>query len=185
MAKDTRQRIVGAAARLLAAHGVDGVSLADVLAAAEAPRGSLYHHFPGGKDQLVGEAITLVGSRSLEHMAGLDGRTPEDVTRHFLAGWRHLLAATDFRVGCAVMAATVAGQSGDVLSRADAVFVEWNTRLAELFVAGGAEVETAAQFATTLIASTEGAVAMSRARASLEPFEVVAEAMVAQAKRLT
>src|SRR5450755_3905491 len=107
MAGDTRARMIAATARLLAQRGLEGASLADILEAAQAPRGSMYHHFPGGKDQLVGEAIDLAGRRSLEHMGDLDGQSPEAIAGRFLDGWREFLVRTKCRAGCAVMAVTV------------------------------------------------------------------------------
>ena len=166
--------MIGATARLLATRGLEGASLADILATAGAPRGSMYHHFPGGKDQLVAEAVELAGRRSLEHMAGIDGQPPEAVAGRFLDGWRELLVRTDCRAGCAVMAVTVATDSPDVLLQARTVFGAWIGRLTELFVAGGLPAATAADLATELLAVTEGAVAISRTQRDLGPFEVIA-----------
>ena len=184
MAPDTRTRMIEAAARLLAARGLEGTSLADVLAAAQAPRGSMYHHFPGGKDQLLAEAVALAGRRSLEHLAGMDGHPPEAVTRQFLAGSRELLQRTDCRAGCAVLAVTVATHAPPVLRQAEAVFAAWTDRLAALFVAGGAAPAAGRAFATTLLAASEGAVALSRAQRRLEPFDAVAAQLLEQARNL-
>jgi AcrR family transcriptional regulator len=176
--------MVEAAARLLAARGLEGTSLADVLAAAHAPRGSMYHHFPGGKDQLLAEAIALAGRRSLEHVAGMAGQTPEAVTRRFLEGWRELLRRTDCQAGCAVLAVAVATHAPQVLREADSVFAAWTDRLAALFVAGGAAPAAGREFATTLIAASEGAVALSRAQRRIEAFDVVAAQLLEQARNL-
>jgi AcrR family transcriptional regulator len=176
--------MIEAAARLLAARGLEGTALADVLAAAPAPRGSMYHHFPGGKDQLLAEAVALAGRRSLEHVAGMDGQSPEAVTRRFLDGWRELLRRTDCRAGCAVLAATVATHAPPVLEQADAVFAAWTDRLTALFIAGGAVPAAGRAFATTLIAASEGAVALSRAQRRLEPFDVVAAQLLDLARTL-
>jgi AcrR family transcriptional regulator len=176
--------MIAATARLLAQRGLEGASLADVLEAAKAPRGSMYHHFPGGKDQLIGEAVDLAGRRSLEAMDGLDGQSPEIVAERFIGGWRELLVRTDFRAGCAVLAVTVAADT-DVLRHADAVFAAWIERLTQLFVAGGLAPATSADLATGLIAATEGAVAISRAQRNLRPFEVVAKQLMDQVRALS
>src|SRR5947207_14909068 len=55
MATDTRTRMIEATALLIRQRGYHGTSLNDILSASGAPRGSLYFHFPGGKDQLVVE----------------------------------------------------------------------------------------------------------------------------------
>ncbi|MFI5200512.1 MAG: TetR/AcrR family transcriptional regulator [Candidatus Limnocylindrales bacterium] len=184
MASDTRSRMIAATARLLAQRGLEGASLADILEAAKAPRGSVYHHFPGGKDQLVGEAVDLAGKRSLEAMDGLDGQSPAIVAGRFLDGWRELLVRTQYRAGCAVLAVTMAADS-DLLRHADAVFASWIQRLTQLFVEGGLSPEPAADLATGLVAATEGAVAISRAQRDLHPFEVVASQLMEQVRAMS
>jgi AcrR family transcriptional regulator len=176
--------MIAATARLLAQRGLEGASLADILEAAKAPRGSMYHHFPGGKDQLVGEAVDLAGKRSLEAMDGLDGQSPAIVAGRFLDGWRELLVRTQYRAGCAVLAVTMAADS-DLLRHADAVFASWIQRLTQLFVEGGLSPETAADLATGLVAATEGAVAISRAQRDLHPFEVVASQLMEQVRAMS
>jgi len=176
--------MIAATARLLAVQGLEGASLAAILEAAKAPRGSMYHHFPGGKDQLVAEAIELAGRRSLESMAGLDGQSPEVVAGRFLDGWRELLVRTECRAGCAVMAVTVATDSSEVLVHAKAVFASWIERLTQLFVAGRLPEATASELATELLAVTEGAVAISRAQRDVTPFDVVARQQVERIRNL-
>jgi TetR/AcrR family transcriptional repressor of lmrAB and yxaGH operons len=185
MAGDTRDRMIAATARLLARRGLEGASLADILAASQAPRGSMYHHFPGGKDQLVGEAIELAGRRSLERMDGMDGQSPETVAQRFLDGWRELLVRTECRAGCAVLAVTVATSSSEVLDRAHTVFGSWIERLTQLFVAGGLPASAASDLATELLATTEGAVAISRAQRDLKPFDIVARQVMDQVRALS
>jgi len=145
----------------------------------------MYHHFPGGKDQLVGEAIDLAGRRSLEQMDGLEGQSPEVIAERFLDGWRELLVQTRYRAGCAVLAVTVAADSDEVLRHADSVFASWIERLAQLFVLGGLPASSASDFATGLIAASEGAVAISRAQRDLRPFDIVAKQLMDQVRALS
>ncbi|MFI7586747.1 TetR/AcrR family transcriptional regulator [Spongisporangium articulatum] len=183
-AKDTRERMVEGAVRLLATKGLQGASLGEVLEATGAPRGSIYHHFPGGKDELVAAAMQVVGDRTLTDLRALSGATPETVTAAFLDKWRTLLLGTDFRAGCGVLAVTVAAEQGPLLDAARAVFREWRAALAELFVAGGAERPAAESFSTILLAATEGAVVLSRADRGIEAFETVAAQLTQQARTL-
>jgi TetR/AcrR family transcriptional regulator, lmrAB and yxaGH operons repressor len=177
--------MIAATARLLAVRGLEGASLAEVLEAAQAPRGSMYHHFPGGKDQLVAEAIDFAGKRSMEAMAGLDGQSPEAIARRFLDGWRELLVRTQCRAGCAVVATTVATDSDVVLGHAGSVFAFWIERLAELFAAGGLSASAASDLATWLLAASEGAVVISRAQHDLRPFDIVATQVLDQIRSLS
>ena len=144
-----------------------------------APRGSIYHHFPEGKDQLIDAAIELAGDRALGVLDAVEGAPPIEVTRYFLDLWRQVLVRSNLRAGCAVLAVTVATDSPDLLDHAASIFRAWRARLAELYVTGGLEHAAAARLAVTVVAASEGAVVVSRAERSLEPFELVVEQLLA------
>jgi AcrR family transcriptional regulator len=185
MAGDTRQRMVSGAVRLLALKGLQETSFSEVLQLTGAPRGSIYHHFPDGKDQLIGSAVDLAGQRAIELINRSEGSSPEEITDLFLGMWRELLAVSQFRAGCSVLAVTVATDSADLLAHAAAVFRNWRLRLAELLQLGGLDDADAARFAAVLIAGSEGAVVLARAEQSLEPFDLVAEQLTSQVRSLT
>jgi AcrR family transcriptional regulator len=176
---DARRKMIESAAILLATRGLEGTSFSDVLERSGAPRGSIYHHFPEGKDQLVDAAIELAGDRALRVLDAVGGSPPKEVTRFFLDLWRQVLARSDLRAGCAVLAVTVATDSPDLLEHAAAIFRAWRGRLTELYEAGGMDAEAAARLATTVVAATEGAVVVSRAERTIEPFELVAAQLIA------
>ncbi|WP_238014494.1 TetR/AcrR family transcriptional regulator [Dactylosporangium sp. AC04546] len=183
VARDVRGRMVEGAAVLLAKHGLQATSFSEVLKATGAPRGSIYHHFPEGKDQLVGSALDLVSGRMLELLEQQAGKSAEEVTRHVLDMWRYVLERSHFSAGCAVLAVTVAADSKALLDQAAAVFRTWRERLAALYGAAGWPSDRAARFAAMVIASSEGAVVMSRAEQSIEPFELVAADLLEQSRR--
>ncbi|MGX6600785.1 TetR/AcrR family transcriptional regulator [Micromonosporaceae bacterium Da 78-11] len=172
MAEGVRERMIAGAVRLLAQQGLQATSFAEVLQLTGAPRGSIYHHFPGGKDQLVLAAVDAAGDHALGVLDGLVGQTPERVTETFLGLWRLLLERSDNSAGCAVLAVTVATRSDDLLDRAGTVFRAWRTRLGDLLAAGG--LPDAPAFAATLVAAAEGAVVLARAERSAEPFDAAA-----------
>jgi AcrR family transcriptional regulator len=171
--------MIESAAILLATRGLQGTAFSDVLERSGAPRGSVYHHFPGGKDQLVDAAIELAGDRALRVLDGVAGAPPREVTQFFLDLWRQVLVLSDLRAGCAVLAVTVATDSPDLLNHAAAIFRAWRGRLAALYELGGMDATAAARLATTVVAASEGAVVVSRAERSLEPFELVAAQLLA------
>ncbi len=183
-AGDPRARMVAGAVQLLATHGLQGTSFSEVLALTGAPRGSVYHYFPQGKDQLVGAAVELAGRHALELLDQQAGADPVELTEFFLSMWRAVLARGQFRVGCAVLAVTVATDSPDLLTHVAGVFRAWRRRLGELFEQGGVAAVPAQRFAALVIAASEGGVVMSRAEQSFEPFDLVAEQLVAQAHAL-
>jgi TetR/AcrR family transcriptional repressor of lmrAB and yxaGH operons len=180
--KDVRPRMINGAAQLLAQKGLQGASFAEVLELTGAPRGSVYHHFPNGKDELVAAALDAVSAATLERLGALD-RTPAAITDGFLALWSDLLDRAKLTAGCAVVAVSVAA-SGDLLDHAGAVFSQWTSHLAGLLTEAGVGPEAAADFAALLISATEGAVIMSRAQRSREPFDRVGRLLTAEARRI-
>jgi AcrR family transcriptional regulator len=149
---------------------VEGTSFADVLDATGSPRGSIYHHFPGGKTELLHAALDLASERGLAAMEATRGQPPAVVIERFLGLWRLLLERSELTAGCAVVAVTVADSDEDLLDHAGTIFRNCTELLTELSAAGGMERVAARRLAVTVIAATEGAVALCRAERSMEPF---------------
>lgn len=179
MVADVRQRMIQQATLSLAKKGLQRTSFSEVLEASGAPRGSLYHHFPGGKDELVLGALDLAGDFAVQALAHSRGRSAKEVAEAFIALWRSILGGSDFAAGCAVVAVTVAADSPAQLESAAAVFREWRARLDALLAEGGLPAHRAGALAATLIAGCEGAVVLSRAERSFEPFDLVAAELLA------
>jgi TetR/AcrR family transcriptional repressor of lmrAB and yxaGH operons len=176
----TRQRMIERTAVLLAKKGLQGTSFSEVLEASGAPRGSLYHYFPGGKNELVLEAVAFAGARAIGVLDGLTGKPAGEVAEAFFALWRWVLSASDFNAGCAVAAVTVAAEEPALLARAAEVFRAWRTQLAGLLEAGGIPAGHAPALAATLVSAAEGAVILARAEHAFEPFDLVAAEMLAR-----
>lgn len=170
---DSRTRMVVAAAQLLAQNGYQATSFSAVLEASGAPRGSIYHHFPDGKDQLVTAAIELAGGHAQSLMSGWRGKSAAEVLDAFIDLWRAILAASDFRSGCSLVAVTVSSESSDHVAAASAIFDAWRDQLAQLLSDGGVDEGSAPTLATTIIAAAEGAVVLCRAHSSLQPLDAV------------
>jgi TetR/AcrR family transcriptional regulator, lmrAB and yxaGH operons repressor len=175
MTSDTRSKMVLGTALLLAQRGLHETSFSQVLESTGSPRGSIYYHFPNGKEQLVAEAVDLAGAHALEVMKEVDGSSAREVVDHFIGLWRKLLQHSDLQIGCSVVAVTVATDSAELLSHAGEVFRSWRVQIAELLETGGLNSPDAERFSVTLIAGMEGAVVVSRAERTIEPFELVAE----------
>jgi len=184
MAGEVRDRMVEGAMALLARRGLHATSFSEVLAATGAPRGSLYHHFPEGKEQLMGAAVDRAGAVLLGVLERGSAGSAEEEVRNFLAVWRAVLTRSNCEAGCAVLAVTVATDSADLLVHATAVFRAWRERLTDRLKQAGLTLPVARRFAMLLLASTEGAVVLSRADQSLEPFEAVAQQLLDEARRL-
>ena len=185
MARGTRERMIASAVDLLARRGLQATSFSEVLEDSGAPRGSVYHHFPGGKDQMIDSALDAAGSRAIELIERKAGAPAVDVAAWFLHIWREVLIRGKFEAGCAVLAVAVAADSPELLEHTARVFRTWRKRLAELLEQGGLSSVDASRFAAVLVASSEGAVVMARAEQSLEPFDLVAEQLLAQVRQLS
>ena len=179
-----RKRMVREAARSLATVGLQRTSFNEVLKASRAPRGSLYHHFPGGKDELVLDALEAAGDFAMQSLGDGAGRSAVETTRAFIDLWRRILMASNFGSGCAVAAVTVAADTPNLLKRSASVFQRWRTQLASLLAAGGIPGARAPALAAMLISACEGAVILARAERSLDPFEAVATELLSAIREI-
>lgn len=168
-----RDQMVASAVVLLAKHGFQGASLTRVLADSGAPRGSIYHHFPEGKDQLVAAAVEVAGERAVQVLDAFVGLSAVELVDGYMAIWRSILERSGFTAGCSVLAVTVSADSSELVEQAGQVFRSWQARLAELLRAAGLPAADADAFATMLIAASEGAVVLARAEQDFSPFEAV------------
>ena len=110
-ATDSRQKMIETAAVVMRERGVEATSFSEVLARSGAPRGSIYHHFPGGKAQLIEEATRYAGEFTAAGLvAALGEDDPVAAVTAFCAGWIKILRKTDFGAGCPVVAAALEGE---------------------------------------------------------------------------
>ena len=172
---DSRQNMIQSAALLMRERGVDATSFSEVLAHSGAPRGSIYHHFPAGKAQLIEEATRFAGEFTAAGLAAaMHDSEPVEAVRGFVSLWRKILTRSDFGAGCPVVAAALEGDRAPAVRDAAAhAFSQWEDLLADA-------VEPHApgrgpSIATLIIASIEGAVVLARAQRSVTPLERVAE----------
>ena len=169
----TRERMVVSTALLMRERGARATSIDDVLEHSGAPRGSVYHHFPGGRAQLLREATDYAAA----YLAGRleRGESSLDVLDALIGDYRRLLVSTGCRAGCPVVAVAVeAGDpDSDLHEHAAAAFARWQEVLAHRLIADGAGPARAEELAVLSIASIEGALVMARARRDPEPLDTV------------
>jgi AcrR family transcriptional regulator len=168
--------MLDSAVTLLRERGVAGVTVDAVLAHSETPRGSVYHHFPGGRSELILDAVRQAGDYVAtmvdDAAAGRDGRAAVERIVRF---WKRSLLDTDYRAGCPVVAVAVDARP-DVPDAEDVVrdvFTRWRTSLVGLLVADGFAPARARRLATLAISAIEGAILLCRARHDLEPLDDV------------
>jgi AcrR family transcriptional regulator len=183
MAAPTKDRILDTTAELFRRYGYTGTGMKQIVAAANAPFGSLYHHFPGGKEDLGGEVIRRSGRMYLELFEAVMDAAPDVVsgTRDFFDGAAMTLVETDYADACpiATVALEVASASEPLREATAEVFESWIAGAAGRYGAAGIAEERARELAIQLIALLEGAFVLSRAAKSTEAVAVAGAAATA------
>ncbi len=175
-AKDSRARMVRSAASLIRARGVSATSLSEVLADSGAPRGSIYHHFPNGKEQLAEDAIGWTSERVLARQRECAATTASGVLECFIDMWRQVVLASGGAAGCVVAGVaidTVPAQQG-LIDMVRATFRSWVDLLAAQLEAVGVPAPRASAIALATLAGMEGALILCRAERGVGPLETVA-----------
>ena len=176
MARDSRASMVRSAAALIRTRGVSATSFSDVLAESGAPRGSIYHHFPRGKEQLAEDAIRLTSERVLAHQRECPAATASGVLDCFIDMWRQTVLASGGAAGCVVAGVaidTAAGQEGLIVV-VRAAFRSWIDLLTEQLQAVGVPADRAPAIALAALAGMEGALILCRAEGHAGPLETTA-----------
>jgi AcrR family transcriptional regulator len=173
-----RERMVISAALLIRERGAHPTAIADVLEHSGAPRGSAYHYFPGGRTQLLCEAIDYAGQYVAAKIAKAE--SAPDALDGLVAHYRKQLTGSDYRAGCPVVAVTVeAGDPGKpdqatpVLDRAAAAFTRWIDLIAQRLVADGVSAVRAEELAMLITTAIEGAIVVARASRDLKALDLV------------
>lgn len=171
---ETRCKLLGATRALVEKHGYFGAGLNQIIETSGAPRGSLYFHFPAGKDQLVAEAVAQAGS---EITALIDQAEPGDTATavtSLLTVFGDRLEASDWHHGCPVATVTldVAAANDTIQAECAAAYAAWEGALRIRLQADGRS--DAADLAAAILAMIEGALLLARAQRNREPLERVA-----------
>ncbi|HUI47460.1 MAG TPA: TetR/AcrR family transcriptional regulator [Acidimicrobiia bacterium] len=172
----TRERILDATAALFMRYGYTGTGLKQIVADANAPFGSVYHHFPGGKQALGVEVIHRSGAMYGELVMSVFDAAPDIVTgvRDCFAGAAEVLRTTDYADACPIetVALEVASSNEQLrLATAD-VFERWIIEAVTRFRAAGIEADCARELAVFVIFLLEGAFVHCRATRTTEALEV-------------
>jgi TetR/AcrR family transcriptional repressor of lmrAB and yxaGH operons len=184
VAGDTRTRMISAAIGLLQRNGLAAMSFTDVLAESGAARGAIYHHFPGGKQQLALEAARRNAEDIRGYLNALPSDSPRAVVLGFLDNVRPVVEASAGGGGCAIAAVTVDGSARTqdrigLRDTAGVAFTGWTSELAAKLTRAGMTTPRAADLATLMIVTLEGAHILCRAAGSIAPFDSAATALLA------
>ena len=184
----TRERFIEATCGLLEEQGYHATGLNQIVEESGSPKGSLYYHFPEGKEELAAEAISrtgqLVANRIRENLS--DVEEPADAVRRFVQRIADHVEASGFRSGGPLM--TVAMETATSSERLNLACREAYGRLqeafAERFRAGGFSPERAAEVAGFVTAAIEGGIILSRTAHSGDPLRRVAHELGGYLRRI-
>jgi AcrR family transcriptional regulator len=171
--RDGRALLLDGARQLLAEKGYAGMELRDVAERGRAPRGSIYHHFPGGKTQLAREAAELEGEQVRETIeSSLEERGLKRTLAMFGEIFRRRVVDHPERIGCPVAAAALARpEDPELAAAATAAFRSWEGPIAAALLDEGVGRKDADDFAGLVISTVEGALIRARAAGNTDPLE--------------
>jgi TetR/AcrR family transcriptional repressor of lmrAB and yxaGH operons len=174
--------MISAAAELFRQRGYHATTFSDVVHESGAPRGSTYFHFPGGKQELAREAIAGAGDEMEELVdeAARHAGDPGSLVRALAEIFASRFERSGYQGGCpiATMVLELAPRDEEFSAGFDSVFARWRAALVTRFEALGLAPERSAALADLTISALEGALILSRAARSTEPFKTTTEALV-------
>ncbi len=175
----TRERIVERSAELFRLQGYSATGVKQIVTAAKAPFGSLYHFFPGGKEELGAEAIRVSGAFYLQLIPAILDPAPDIVTgvRDFFAGAAEHLEETDYVDACpiATVALEVSSTSETMRLACAEAFESWIVAGAKRFVHAGIDADRARELAIEMFVALEGAFILARAQRTTDPLRIAGE----------
>lgn len=179
----TRARLVAAMADALQRRGLHGVGLAELLAQAQAPKGVLYHHFPGGKTELAVAAIEDIVQRMGEGLDKLMAGNPDPIAalKRWITGAQRQLDASGFERGCPLATVALESTSDDTAIRAALAraFATIRGRVSQALVATGTPAERAEGIAALIVAAYEGGLLQARVAGHAGPMAMVTNTLLA------
>jgi len=183
MGERSRQKLVEATATLLRARGYHGTGRSQIIEASGAPRGSLYFHFPGGKEALAAMALSLAGAAMRDELAAVLDAAPTlaEGAREVCREMARQLVDSDYQYGCpiATVALEAAAESDELHRVCASSYGAWRGLLEERLARLGVAPDHAAELATFGLAAVEGGMLLCKAERSPRPLEVVGDQLAA------
>jgi len=178
---DSKNEMIKAGRRLYSARGYVGTAFSDVLSESGAPRGSVYFHFPGGKDEFAREVVAAHSRWSKSRMARLAAScsTPQQLLVAYLQTARDHAVATGYKEGCPIGAVVLeaAHASPELLAVAGQSLATSIAVMTALLVERGADEHDAQQWATAAVTGFEGALIVARALQDPSPFDAIIDTL--------
>jgi len=166
-----RDRMVASAALLIRERGAHSTAISDVLEHSGAPRGSAYHYFPGGRTQLLCEAVDFASDHIARRLS--TAATAVDALDTLVGDFRLQLTESGYRAGCPVVAVAVEADNPPVIERAAAAFSRWTGLIGDLLRSDGLAATRATELAVLCTTAIEGAVLVARTAGDTAALDLV------------
>jgi TetR/AcrR family transcriptional repressor of lmrAB and yxaGH operons len=180
--QDTRQRVVRTAAELFQRQGYHATGVNQILSTGQAPKGSLYFHFPGGKEQVAVEAVAASGAAMRDHLrAALDTAGPEEGLTRLVDLLATQLTGSDYERGCPVsgIAIDTAGTSDAIRGACADAYGTWLEMTEAALIGWGVPADQTEGLAITVFSAVEGALLLARVRRDTRPLRAITAPLVA------
>jgi TetR/AcrR family transcriptional regulator, lmrAB and yxaGH operons repressor len=177
--KNHQDALLEIAVKRFREQGYHGTGLAQILSESGSPKGSFYHHFPGGKEQLAAAAVTKAAEGIALMVSAVIAKstTATGAVKEFTTGLAHWFAKSGYRAGCPITSVLldVAPDGIAVTEACKQAFESWIALWAQCFEKSGLQKQTANALAQMWVCSLEGAWILSRAKQSKSPIISVGE----------
>ncbi len=176
-----RDQIIETTCELLELQGYHATGLNQIIKESGSPKGSLYHYFPGGKEELAVESVSRVGRIVLErirhNLAAID--SPAESVERFIMNIAYNVEASGFRAGGPIttVALETAASSDRLRGECQRIYDAWQAAFADKLMSGGMAEARARRLAQVIIAAIEGGIILCRTNRSRQPLESVAQEM--------
>jgi len=184
--EDSRQILVKTMQSALQSKGLHGVGLSEILKTAGLPKGSLYYHFPGGKEELALAAIANAEQEMARFLEQVFARfdDPLDALAAWIDSALQRIAASRFKLGCPLAAAALdcSPDDTDLLLALHGAFTNLRDQLAGHLSRAGFPADAATDLAVLVLTSYEGGLMMARAAGSTDPIERAFRALLSHVR---
>ncbi len=171
---ETREKLIRTTGELLQRQGYNATGMNQILAESQAPKGSLYFHFPGGKEELAAAAVERSAQNiegAIEHVLASAAEPGESIER-LVATMAAGLDATSYAAGCplATVALETAATSDRLQQATNDGFNAWLDAIAARLRTAGWPGPAAGEEALVVLSTLEGGLVLARARRDPEPL---------------
>ncbi|NWG15764.1 MAG: TetR/AcrR family transcriptional regulator [Chloroflexi bacterium] len=176
--RSARERIIETTCELLELQGYHATGLNQIIKESGSPKGSLYHYFPGGKEELVADALSRDGqiilNRIRDSLALVED--PAEAVRQFVLNIAQHVQASGYRSGGPITAVAMETAATNERLRAECkhIYEAWQGAFVEKLVSGGISEDRASRLASLILAALEGGIILSRTNRSPQPLEDIA-----------